>query len=67
MVEIEISALSRQCLDRRIGDIGILAREVSAWEQERNKNRVTVHWEFSKEKAREKLRRHYLKVQNFCS
>ncbi len=67
MVEIEISALSRQCLDRRIGDIGFLAREVSAWERERNKNRVTIHWEFSKEKAREKLRRHYLKVQNFCS
>jgi len=67
MAEIEISALSRQCLDRRIGDIGILAHEVSAWEQERNKNRVTVHWEFSKEKAREKLRRHYLKVQNLCS
>jgi hypothetical protein len=67
MVEIEISALSRQCLNRRIGDIELLAREVSAWERERNKNKVTVHWEFSKEKAREKLRRHYLKTQNLCS
>jgi hypothetical protein len=67
MVEIEISALSRQCLDRRIGNIELLAREVSAWERERNKNKVTVHWEFSKERAREKLRRHYLKVQNLCS
>jgi hypothetical protein len=67
MVEIEISALSRQCLDRRIGDIELLAREVSAWERERNKNKVTVHWEFSKEKAREKLQRHYLKVQNLGS
>jgi len=67
MVEIEISALSRQCLDRRIGDIGVLAKEISAWERERNENKVTVHWEFSKEKAREKLRRHYLKVQNLGS
>lgn len=67
MVEIEISALSRQCLDRRISDIELLAREVSAWERERNKNKVTVHWEFSKEKAREKLQRHYLKMQNLCS
>jgi hypothetical protein len=67
MVEIEISALSRQCLDRRIGDIELLAREISAWERERNKNEVTVHWEFSKEKAREKLQRHYLKMQNLCS
>lgn len=67
MVEIEISALSRQCLDRRIGDIEVLAREVSAWELERNKNKVKVQWEFSKERAREKLRRHYLRVQNLCS
>ena len=67
MVEIEISALSRQCLNRRIGDIETLAKEVRAWEQERNKNRATVQWEFSKEKAREKLRRHYLNVQNLCS
>ncbi len=67
MVEIEISALSRQCLNRRIGDIKTLAKEVSAWEQERNKNRATVQWEFSKEKAREKLRRHYLNAQNLCS
>jgi hypothetical protein len=67
MVEIEISALSRQCLDRRIGDIELLAREVSAWERKRNKNKVTVHWEFSKEKAREKLQRHYFKMQNLCS
>jgi hypothetical protein len=67
MVEIEISALSRQCLDRRIGDIEFLAREVSAWERELNMNNVKVHWEFYKEKAREKLRRHYLNVQNLCS
>lgn len=67
MVEIEISALSRQCLNRRIGDIRTLANEVSAWEQERNKKRITVQWEFSKEKARDKLRRHYLNVQNLCS
>ena len=29
MVETEISALSRQCLDRRIGDIETLAKEVA--------------------------------------
>lgn len=67
MVEIEISALSRQCLNSRIGDIEVLTREVSACERERNKNKVTVQWEFSKEKARDKLRRHYLNVQNLCS
>jgi hypothetical protein len=67
MVEIEISALSRQCLDRRIGDMEVLAKEISAWERERNRIGVKIQWEFSKEKAREKLQRHYLKVQNLCT
>lgn len=64
MVEIEISALSRQCLDRRIGDIKKLSNEVSAWERERNRTKATVRWEFSKEDAREKFQRHYLNIQN---
>ncbi len=64
MVEIEISALSRQCLDRRIGDINKLANEVSTWERERNRSRATVRWEFSKEDARERFHRHYLNIQN---
>jgi len=33
MAEIEISALERQCLDRRINDRGTLRREVAAWVQ----------------------------------
>ncbi len=64
MVEIETSALSRQCLDRRIGDINKLANEISTWERERNRSRATVRWEFSKEDAREKFHRHYLNIQN---
>jgi hypothetical protein len=64
MVEIEISALSRQCLDRRIGDMGKLAYEVSAWERERNRTKATVRWQFTKEKARDKFQRHYLNIQN---
>jgi hypothetical protein len=64
MVEIEISALSRQCLNRRISNIKKMAKEVSDWENERNRIKATVHWEFTKEKAREKLQRHYHMVQN---
>jgi hypothetical protein len=64
MVEIEISALSRQCLDRRIGDIGKLAYEVSVWERERNRTKATVRWQFTKEGARDKFHRHYLNIQN---
>ncbi len=64
MAEIEFSALSRQCLNRRIGDIKTLAKEASAWERDRNKNRTTVRWQFTKTKAREKFYRHYLKILN---
>lgn len=64
MVEIEISALSKQCLDRRIGNMETLAKEVSAWEQERNRTGATVRWKFNKNDAREKLSRHYSKLQN---
>jgi hypothetical protein len=31
MAEIELSILSRQCLNRRIGDIETLAKEIVAW------------------------------------
>ncbi len=64
MAEIEISALSKQCLDRRIGDIGRLAKEVYAWEHERNHLKAKVRWQFNKTKAREKLREHYVSALN---
>jgi hypothetical protein len=64
MAEIEISALERQCLDRRIGDIETLRREVAAWVKLRNEVRVTVHWQFTSRDARQKLARSYPKIKN---
>ena len=64
MAEIELSALSKQCLDRRIGDIDTLTKEASAWAQERNAKRTTVKWKFTKNDARSKLKRHYINLQN---
>jgi len=64
MAEIELSALSKQCLDRRIGDINELSKEINAWQRERNDSKATVRWKFNKSDAREKLKRHYLKLQN---
>jgi hypothetical protein len=64
MAEIELSALSKQCLDRRIGNMQTLVDEVSAWEKERNAIGTTVKWKFNKNNAREKLKRHYLNLQN---
>jgi len=64
MAEIELSALSKQCLDRRIADMKTLADEVGAWERERNSIGATVRWKFNKDNARVKLQRHYFNLQN---
>ncbi len=59
MAEIELSALSKQCLDRRIGEMTTLEREVMAWVADRNEKQVTVDWQFSIPAAREKFERFY--------
>jgi hypothetical protein len=55
VAEIELSALGRQCLDRRIADRATLAAEVAAWVAERNAAAVTVAWQFTTDDARTKL------------
>ena len=64
MAEIEFSNLSKQCLDRRIGSIKYLSKEVHAWSRERNWKKATVNWQFSKNDARTKLSRFYVNVRN---
>lgn len=62
MAEIEFSALTKQCLDRRMASLTLLREEVIAWMQERNKKKVKIKWLFDTPKARSKLTRHYRKV-----
>lgn len=62
MIEIEFSAISRLCLDRRIPSKAILAEEVLAIVKERSEKQIKINWQFSIETAREKLKRHYEKV-----
>jgi len=57
--EIELSVLSGQSLDRRIGDRATLTSEIAAWEQQRNQAQATVHWRFTTAQARVKLHRVY--------
>lgn len=59
VIEIEFSALSRQCLNRRIGEIKTLRKEVETWTKKRIKEKVKIKWQFTKEKARVKLERLY--------
>lgn len=59
VAEIELSVLSRQCLDRRIPDGPTLVREIKAWEADRNNQACKVKWQFTTADARIKLRRLY--------
>lgn len=62
MIEIEFSALARQCLNKRIDSINQLTKEVMCYFKERNDNQIKINWQFTCDNAREKLNRHYSKV-----
>jgi hypothetical protein len=59
MAEIELGILGRQCLARRMDNVGDLRREANAWEVTRNSAGTTVNWQFTTADARIKLRRLY--------
>ena len=59
MAEIELSVLTRQCLDRRIGSRTQLECEVAAWQTKRNGQTVGINWRFTTADARIKLKHLY--------
>jgi len=59
MAEAELSVLSKQCLDRRLGDLQRLGDETAAWTAQRNSDRVTIKWRFTIHDARRKLNHLY--------
>src|SRR5271154_4652486 len=59
MAESELGVLASQCLDRRIANKQILAHEVNAWQDHRNKNHAKANWQFKTADARVKLKRLY--------
>jgi len=63
MAEIELSALQRQCLDRRLQDRTTLEREVTAWVAARNAAPAAIDWRFTTADARSKLKRLYPVIQ----
>ncbi len=63
MAEIELSVLSRQCLDRRIPDALTLTKEVDAWQKDRNNKGTTMNWRFTTADARIKLKKLYPSIQ----
>jgi len=63
MAEVELAALSKQCLDRRVESLGQLGRLVAAWEADRNERQVGVKWRFTTDDARIKLHQLYPTIQ----
>ena len=59
MAEIELSHLSRQCLNRRIPDKETFVREISAWNKQRNAEEAAIDWQFTTVDARVKLKKLY--------
>jgi hypothetical protein len=59
IAENELSALTRQCLDRRIPDQETLIRETIAWHTHRNGSGKSVDWQFTTDDARTRLKRLY--------
>jgi transposase len=63
MAEIELSVLSRQCLDRRVPDFETLQAEVEAWQERRDTTGNKIEWRFRTDDARIKLKRLYPSLQ----
>ena len=61
MAELQLSVLSRQCLDRRIADRATLEREVAAWLRDHQSK--PIQWRFTTKDARIKLKKLYPSIQ----
>jgi hypothetical protein len=59
MAESELGVLTSQCLDRRIADQKIVAHQLGAWRDDRNKHHAKANWQFTTTDARVELRRLY--------
>jgi len=64
VAEIELSVLSRQCLNRRMPERSRIADEATAWERRRNRTACTTDWRFTTADARIKLKHLYPKTQS---
>ena len=59
MADIELSALARQCLSRRIAYQDTLERQITGWAKKRNAAAPKIKWPFTTQDARIKRRSLY--------
>lgn len=62
VAEIELSALTLQCLNRRIPDEATLRTEICSWRSDRNQAQKSVDWRFTTADARIKLKALYPQI-----
>ena len=62
MAEIELSVVHRQCLDRRLGSVEEVQRELDAWSATRNAHGASVRWRLTTPDARIRLRKLYPQI-----
>ena len=62
MIEIEFSALARQCLNRRIPCQNELEKQVLSFMKQREKQQIKINWQFTTNQARKKLNTSYSNV-----
>ena len=62
MIEIEFSALTRLCLDRRIPTFEQLETQILAFFKQRDQKQIKIDWQFSIQAARSKFDKHYVAI-----
>lgn len=63
IAENELSAMTRPCLSRRIGNIETLHHEIQAWSTRTNHKQRGVDWQMKMSDARQKLKSVYPKIK----
>lgn len=61
MAEIELSVLSNRAIKGRIPNEDVLKKRINRFQRERNRQKKTINWKFTKKDARKKMK---YKVQN---
>jgi len=59
IAEIELSVISKQCINTRIPNFEKLQKEIQTWTKDRNNDEIGVNWRFRTKDARIKLKRLY--------
>ena len=60
MAEIEINIMDMQCTGGRIESQKKLISDLKIWSKNRNKNKKSIEWKFTRQDADKKLSKHYV-------